>query len=119
MIISSRTPEGQPASCPLCGASVLIEPSVFIGDATCPRCGQLLWFVQAEEKTRLFDASRSAETKERIIGIIAHQLGVAHEAINNASGLFDELAADSLDVVELVMELEQELDEAPDGSSDA
>jgi hypothetical protein len=47
MTISSRTPEGEPTTCPLCLANVSVEPSVLIGDATCPRCGQLLWFVQA------------------------------------------------------------------------
>jgi anti-anti-sigma factor len=44
MVISSRTPEGRPNSCPVCGSSVSIEPSDPAGDAPCPRCGHLLWF---------------------------------------------------------------------------
>src|SRR5436305_1437091 len=41
---SSRTPEGEPNRCPLCGNVVWVEPSNPPGDAPCPYCGQLLWF---------------------------------------------------------------------------
>jgi anti-sigma B factor antagonist len=44
MTISSRTPEGQPNHCPVCGASLALEPSGPARDAPCPRCGHLLWF---------------------------------------------------------------------------
>ena len=44
MVISSRTPEGQPNHCPVCGSHLRIEPSDPAGDAPCPRCGHLLWF---------------------------------------------------------------------------
>jgi anti-anti-sigma factor len=44
MVISSRTPEGRPNHCPVCGADLQIEPSDPAGDAPCPRCGHLLWF---------------------------------------------------------------------------
>jgi hypothetical protein len=44
MFISSRTPEGQPNYCPMCGLDLRIEPSDPAGDAPCPRCGVLLWF---------------------------------------------------------------------------
>ena len=44
---SSRTPEGEPNFCPVCGHLVQIEPSRPPGDAPCPYCGHLLWFVEA------------------------------------------------------------------------
>jgi anti-anti-sigma factor len=44
MVISSRTPEGRPNHCPVCGSPLSIEPSDPAGDAPCPRCGHLLWF---------------------------------------------------------------------------
>jgi anti-sigma B factor antagonist len=44
MVISSRTPEGRPNHCPVCGFHLSIEPSDPAGDAPCPRCGHLLWF---------------------------------------------------------------------------
>jgi len=44
MVISSRTPEGRPNRCPVCGSAITIEPSEPAGDAPCPHCGHLLWF---------------------------------------------------------------------------
>src|SRR5579862_4413568 len=47
MEISSRTTEGAPNECPICGKQVWIAPSVPPGDATCPHCGSLIWFSDA------------------------------------------------------------------------
>lgn len=44
MIISTRTPDGEPNFCPVWGSAVSIEPSRPPGDAPCPKCGHLLWF---------------------------------------------------------------------------
>lgn len=44
MTIASRTPEGRPNHCPICGTNLVLEPSSPAGDAPCPRCGHLLWF---------------------------------------------------------------------------
>jgi Phosphoenolpyruvate-dependent sugar phosphotransferase system, EIIA 2 len=41
---STRTPEGLPSRCPICGKHVIINPSLPPGDAPCPHCGSLLWF---------------------------------------------------------------------------
>ena len=41
---SSRTPEGEPNRCPLCGKRLRLEPSEPSRDAPCPFCGCLLWF---------------------------------------------------------------------------
>lgn len=40
---SSRTPEGPLNFCTVCGKHCRIEPSPKSLDATCPRCGSLLW----------------------------------------------------------------------------
>ena len=40
----SRTPEGEPNRCPVCGKPLQIEPSRPPGDAPCPHCGGLLIF---------------------------------------------------------------------------
>lgn len=47
MVISSRTPEGDPNHCPVCGHYLRLEPSRPPGDAPCPACGCLLWFPAA------------------------------------------------------------------------
>jgi hypothetical protein len=44
MLPSSRTPEGEPNRCVLCGQALRIEPSLDTLDAVCPHCGSLVWF---------------------------------------------------------------------------
>ncbi|WP_153556035.1 acyl carrier protein [Roseimaritima sediminicola] len=51
-----------------------------------------------------------ASIEERVIDIVAEQLGVEKEKINRDTSFVNDLGADSLDTVELVMELEEEFD---------
>ncbi len=51
-----------------------------------------------------------ASVKERVINIVAEQLGVDKEKITPETSFVNDLGADSLDTVELVMELEEEFD---------
>lgn len=51
-----------------------------------------------------------ASVSERVIGIVADQLGVEKEKITRETSFVNDLGADSLDTVELVMELEEEFD---------
>ena len=87
MTISSRTPEGIPHRCPVCGEVAALSPSFPGGDACCPACGHLLWWFR--------DRLSAADS------II--------DAITLESSL-EELGLDSLDTVELVMALEEEFD---------
>ena len=51
----------------------------------------------------------------RVKKIVVEQLGVKEEDVNNSASFVDDLGADSLDTVELVMALEEEFDiEIPD-----
>ena len=53
--------------------------------------------------------------EQRVKKIVAEQLGVAEGEIKNESSFVDDLGADSLDTVELVMALEEEFEtEIPD-----
>ena len=53
--------------------------------------------------------------EERVTKIIVEQLGVKEEAIKPEASFVDDLGADSLDTVELVMALEEEFEqEIPD-----
>ncbi len=47
---------------------------------------------------------------EKIRAIIADELGIEEETIQPESHLTDDLGADSLDAVELIMKIEQEFD---------
>ena len=96
MPIASRTPEGWPSRCPVCGATIRIDPSLPPGDAPCPQCGQLVWFDPADYRRWALE-------------FIAARLGLDPGAIDLDSPL-TELGQDSLDVVELFMELEEEFE---------
>ena len=53
--------------------------------------------------------------EQRVKKIVAEQLGVAEGEIKSESSFVDDLGADSLDTVELVMALEEEFEtEIPD-----
>ena len=53
--------------------------------------------------------------EQRVKKIVAEQLGVNESEIKNDSSFVDDLGADSLDTVELVMALEEEFEcEIPD-----
>jgi len=53
--------------------------------------------------------------EERVIKMVAEQLGVKEEDVKAESSFVDDLGADSLDTVELIMALEEEFDtEIPD-----
>jgi acyl carrier protein len=53
--------------------------------------------------------------EERVKEIIAEQLGVSKEEVAPEASFIDDLGADSLDIVELVMAMEEEFDiEIPD-----
>lgn len=96
MTVSSRTPEGEPLRCEVCGQPAAIEVSESVGDACCPSCGSLVWRVRAR---------------------VAEALDV-DTALLTLEARLPEIGADSLDLVELVMELEEEFDiDIPDDAA--
>ncbi|MBL4671151.1 MAG: acyl carrier protein [Arenicella sp.] len=53
--------------------------------------------------------------EERVKKIVIEQLGVNEDQVSNSASFVDDLGADSLDTVELVMALEEEFEtEIPD-----
>ena len=55
------------------------------------------------------------EIFEKVKDIIVEQLGVAENTVTLEASFIDDLGADSLDIVELIMALEEEFDmEIPD-----
>lgn len=56
---------------------------------------------------------------EKIKEIIIEQLGVEEEDVKMESSFIDDLGADSLDIVELIMAMEEEFDlEIPDSEAE-
>ena len=61
----------------------------------------------------------SADTTQRIRVLVAEQLGIDPQEVRPESSILDDLGADSLDVVELVMAIEDEFDiEVPDEAAE-
>lgn len=61
----------------------------------------------------------SEEILDRVKGIIVEQLGVADNNVTLDASFIDDLGADSLDIVELVMALEEEFNiEIPDADAE-
>ena len=57
----------------------------------------------------------SATIEQKVKNIIADQLGVGEDEIKATSSFIEDLGADSLDIVELVMAMEEEFEvEIPD-----
>ncbi len=51
-----------------------------------------------------------ATTEERVIEIVCENLGVNKEQVTRTTRFIEDIGADSLDIVELVMELEEEFE---------
>lgn len=51
-----------------------------------------------------------SSVEERVKQIVVEQLGVKEEEVSNDASFVDDLGADSLDTVELVMALEEEFE---------
>lgn len=93
-MIASRTPEGYPGRCPVCAEDVTVTPADALADAPCPACGSLIWPIRTDEGAFLAWAERiPADKRARLLEMTA--------------GFED---ADSLDVVEMVMDLEEIFD---------
>ena len=60
-----------------------------------------------------------SETADRVKKIVVEHLGVDAEKVNEESSFIDDLGADSLDIVELVMAFEEEFSvEIPDDAAE-
>ena len=61
----------------------------------------------------------SEEVFDKVKENIVEQLGVAENAVTQEASFIDDLGADSLDIVELIMALEEEFDiEIPDADAE-
>ncbi len=59
------------------------------------------------------------EVFDKVKEIIVEQLGVAENTVTPEASFIDDLGADSLDIVELIMSLEEEFDmEIPDADAE-
>jgi hypothetical protein len=98
MLPSSRTPEGLPQQCSVCGNEVHIEPSTPPGDAPCPFCGCLLWFVVTPTQSRPAVEHTAADGAEQPNVPIGLSSSMRHyEVLWSASGIISALGIGILD----------------------
>ena len=61
----------------------------------------------------------SEQVFDKVKEVIVEQLGVAEDSVTEEASFIDDLGADSLDIVELIMALEEEFDiEIPDSDAE-
>ena len=79
MTPSSRTPEGAPHRCSVCGKNATIDDSSPIRDATCPFCGSLIW---------LEPTDRVRNVRGRILELVKETLSqsIASESMKEVAG---------------------------------
>jgi acyl carrier protein len=62
---------------------------------------------------------RSVAVEERVIEIVCENLAVNKEQVTRSTNFIEDIGADSLDIVELIMELEEEFDiQIPDDQAE-
>jgi acyl carrier protein len=83
---------------------------------TAPAAGHRLsrpWAIKSYRLQK--DNALMSTVEQQVKAIVAEQLGVKQEQVTNDASFVDDLGADSLDTVELVMALEEEFEiEIPD-----
>jgi acyl carrier protein len=120
MLIRTRRAESE---CPNCGHRLVAEFAQPQGMAICPRCAHIfrrspdslrpLGRTDPETVSRIERRGRtepvlSPQARERIVERIAAKRGIPREKIRATLATLDDLGADSLDVVELIMAIEEE-----------
>ena len=107
MVISSRTPEGESAECPICGVFVQVESSLYFSDAPCPSCGCLLWFVRLGGQILVVPPTEAAR-KKGLAKCLSELTGLSESQLQRDAESLSRIELDSTQLIELVMELEDE-----------
>ncbi len=97
--ISSNTDDGHSAACPSCGSVFLIAATSQRGDAPCPVCGRLVWYLAFP--TRVF-CFKSLVEVERLIEQIRDG------SVHDRSQPWNEAAIDSIELAEWLVALESQ-----------
>jgi acyl carrier protein len=68
------------------------------------------WRHPRHDPRALWEVPTVASVEERVIDIVCENLGVNKEQVTRQTSFQEDVGADSLDIVELVMELEEEFE---------
>ena len=68
---------------------------------------------------KIYMEKKMSDTSERVKKIVVEHLGIDENKVNDSASFIDDLGADSLDTVELVMAFEEEIEiEIPDDAAE-
>lgn len=81
MVPSSRTPDGDPGRCPICGHDCRLDPSWPGRDAPCPSCGHLIWLSEPVVSASDSDVSFVLQIGEMYFGPLPADAEAAVEGI--------------------------------------
>jgi acyl carrier protein len=68
-----------------------------------------LWFAFGAEGFRFYPSAESADLQDEVWNVLADYLGVDRQQLRSNPNALNEAGADSLVMVEVVMEIEEEL----------
>ena len=103
--------DGELNCCPACGESALADLGLQFGDMNCTNCGRRLFFIKVGRMAKFFAYPQAKGLREGLIAAVARVLNINESKITPETSFVDDLGADSLDMVELIMELEEEGDD--------
>jgi acyl carrier protein len=63
-----------------------------------------------EERRSVEEKPRGQSVEERVIDIVCENLAVNRDQVKRETAFIEDIGADSLDIVELIMELEEEFE---------
>ena len=95
--------------CPSCKTDIRVEPSILFGEMACPKCSKRLWYLVAADSARLFDFESSTDLQKRAITFIAQRMEVDADELSADPSILNNLETDSLEALELLMDLEEEI----------
>src|SRR5947209_6728789 len=116
--MTNPTPSRVPNWCPFCGA-LLAAPSERSATVPCASCNRPLWFTRAPDGVWFHDPAAVAAIRERVVRVLSRNFGLDPQRITDAMTFTEDIGADTLDIVETVMELEEEFGVTiPDGDAE-
>ncbi len=96
--------------CPHCDAAVPVSSPELFGDVQCPKCATRLLFLKSGRQASFLGYPEAERVRELLVNFIAEQLGVAKSDVRANASLVNDLGIDSLDALELVLAIDEELD---------
>ena len=96
-------------TCPKCQSEIHSQENALFGEFECPDCQAKLWFLAAANEARFFDYEASSEMRDKTYEFVAERFEIERERIEDNPKILDELDIDSLEALEMLMDLEEEL----------